>query len=308
MKQTQLSLGRIMEAYLLPVKLKLFWLRIRCSVSLLSVTPWLCCGKDRKSMQFKESFKDKMLFKMYCPVFWLIVYVASLIQSYSPICFICLSCSMIVKTWDLLCLLQRDELYFLVSFLVQLCGPCHTGRYHLHLLPAEVLRVLYQPACASPSTSAVWVRQLWVGMSMGKAYGALMSEGRQGTSSGHLSLCLTRWSITPLMYPASFVFKIPSTAYVVLTSVNLFIGINSSVATFVLELFTNNVSSAQERLLLGWASLGARGQCSIVILLRFSVLLTRMATLTFFRFSLPWLCIAPPSPPGQHTSRYVAIS
>ncbi|RMC22299.1 hypothetical protein DUI87_00611 [Hirundo rustica rustica] len=44
----------------------------------------------------------------------------------------------------------------------------------------------------------------------------------------------------PLMYPASFVFKIPSTAYVVLTSVNLFIGINGSVATFVLELFTNN--------------------------------------------------------------------
>uniref|UniRef100_A0A8C6JLL9 P-type phospholipid transporter n=1 Tax=Melopsittacus undulatus TaxID=13146 RepID=A0A8C6JLL9_MELUD len=55
-----------------------------------------------------------------------------------------------------------------------------------------------------------------------------------------LLLFLYGWSITPLMYPASFVFKIPSTAYVVLTSVNLFIGINSSVATFVLELFTNN--------------------------------------------------------------------
>ncbi|XP_074669903.1 phospholipid-transporting ATPase ABCA1 isoform X3 [Strix aluco] len=55
-----------------------------------------------------------------------------------------------------------------------------------------------------------------------------------------LLLFLYGWSITPLMYPASFVFKIPSTAYVVLTSVNLFIGINGSVATFVLELFTNN--------------------------------------------------------------------
>ncbi|OXB73735.1 UNVERIFIED_CONTAM: hypothetical protein H355_007406 [Colinus virginianus] len=55
-----------------------------------------------------------------------------------------------------------------------------------------------------------------------------------------LLLILYGWSITPLMYPASFVFKIPSTAYVVLTSVNLFIGINGSVATFVLELFTNN--------------------------------------------------------------------
>ncbi|KAL4826051.1 hypothetical protein H8958_017379 [Nasalis larvatus] len=55
-----------------------------------------------------------------------------------------------------------------------------------------------------------------------------------------LLLLLYGWSITPLMYPASFVFKIPSTAYVVLTSVNLFIGINGSVATFVLELFTDN--------------------------------------------------------------------
>lgn len=52
------------------------------------------------------------------------------------------------------------------------------------------------------------------------------------------------WSITPLMYPASFLFTIPSTAYVVLTCVNLFIGINGSVATFVLELFVDQVSPA----------------------------------------------------------------
>uniref|UniRef100_A0A3Q2YZQ1 ATP binding cassette subfamily A member 1 n=1 Tax=Hippocampus comes TaxID=109280 RepID=A0A3Q2YZQ1_HIPCM len=45
------------------------------------------------------------------------------------------------------------------------------------------------------------------------------------------------WSITPLMYPASFVFSIPSTAYVVLTSVNILIGINGSISTFVMELF-----------------------------------------------------------------------
>lgn len=49
------------------------------------------------------------------------------------------------------------------------------------------------------------------------------------------------WSITPLMYPASFIFSVPSTAYVVLTSINLFIGINGSVATFVLELFIDEV-------------------------------------------------------------------
>uniref|UniRef100_A0A7N6B056 P-type phospholipid transporter n=1 Tax=Anabas testudineus TaxID=64144 RepID=A0A7N6B056_ANATE len=43
------------------------------------------------------------------------------------------------------------------------------------------------------------------------------------------------WSITPMMYPASFIFSVPSTAYVVLTCINLFIGINGSVATFVMD-------------------------------------------------------------------------
>jgi len=32
-----------------------------------------------------------------------------------------------------------------------------------------------------------------------------------------------------------FLFQVPSTAYVVLTCVNLFIGINTSIATFILE-------------------------------------------------------------------------
>uniref|UniRef100_A0A4W5NN85 P-type phospholipid transporter n=1 Tax=Hucho hucho TaxID=62062 RepID=A0A4W5NN85_9TELE len=58
-----------------------------------------------------------------------------------------------------------------------------------------------------------------------------------------LLLLLYGWSITPLMYPASFFFKIPSTAYVVLTSVNILIGINGSVSTFVLELFGSNVNA-----------------------------------------------------------------
>uniref|UniRef100_A0A3P8V611 P-type phospholipid transporter n=1 Tax=Cynoglossus semilaevis TaxID=244447 RepID=A0A3P8V611_CYNSE len=51
-----------------------------------------------------------------------------------------------------------------------------------------------------------------------------------------LLLLLYGWSITPMMYPASFVFSVPSTAYVVLTCINLFIGINGSMATFFMEL------------------------------------------------------------------------
>uniref|UniRef100_H2YX22 ABC transporter domain-containing protein n=1 Tax=Ciona savignyi TaxID=51511 RepID=H2YX22_CIOSA len=48
-------------------------------------------------------------------------------------------------------------------------------------------------------------------------------------------LFLYGFAITPMMYPASFYFEVPSTAYVVLTCINLFIGINTSIATFILE-------------------------------------------------------------------------
>ncbi|XP_008072801.1 retinal-specific ATP-binding cassette transporter [Carlito syrichta] len=53
-------------------------------------------------------------------------------------------------------------------------------------------------------------------------------------------LMLYGWAIIPMMYPASFLFDVPSTAYVALSCANLFIGINSSAITFVLELFENN--------------------------------------------------------------------
>lgn len=46
-----------------------------------------------------------------------------------------------------------------------------------------------------------------------------------------------------MMYPAAFFFSVPSTAYVVLTCINLFIGINGSVATFVMELFDDEVGT-----------------------------------------------------------------
>lgn len=49
-----------------------------------------------------------------------------------------------------------------------------------------------------------------------------------------------------MMYPMSYIFSIPSTAYVSLSCINLFVGINSSAITFILELFENNrVNSCQ---------------------------------------------------------------
>uniref|UniRef100_A0A670JDL6 P-type phospholipid transporter n=1 Tax=Podarcis muralis TaxID=64176 RepID=A0A670JDL6_PODMU len=53
-------------------------------------------------------------------------------------------------------------------------------------------------------------------------------------------LLLYGWAIIPMMYPLSCFFSVPSTAYVALSCINLFIGINSSAITFVLELFENN--------------------------------------------------------------------
>ncbi|XP_075869832.1 retinal-specific phospholipid-transporting ATPase ABCA4a [Nelusetta ayraudi] len=50
-------------------------------------------------------------------------------------------------------------------------------------------------------------------------------------------LMLYGWSVTPMMYPLSVIFSVPSTAYVSLSCINLFIGINSSAITFILDLF-----------------------------------------------------------------------
>ncbi|XP_065650437.1 ATP-binding cassette sub-family A member 2 isoform X3 [Hydra vulgaris] len=48
-------------------------------------------------------------------------------------------------------------------------------------------------------------------------------------------LLLYGWSMTPLMYPMSFVFEVPSTAYIVMIQANLFVGIIGTIATFILE-------------------------------------------------------------------------
>ncbi|XP_052658130.1 retinal-specific phospholipid-transporting ATPase ABCA4 isoform X5 [Harpia harpyja] len=55
-------------------------------------------------------------------------------------------------------------------------------------------------------------------------------------------LLLYGWAVIPMMYPASSFFSVPSTAYVALSCINLFVGLNSSAITFILELFENNPS------------------------------------------------------------------
>uniref|UniRef100_A0A672SCZ1 Retinal-specific ATP-binding cassette transporter-like n=1 Tax=Sinocyclocheilus grahami TaxID=75366 RepID=A0A672SCZ1_SINGR len=75
------------------------------------------------------------------------------------------------------------------------------------------------------------------------------------TSPGNLQalialLMLYGWSVTPMMYPMSYVFNVPSTAYVSLSCINLFIGINSSAITFILDLFDSTCNQVLKKVLL----------------------------------------------------------
>ncbi|XP_066919865.1 ATP-binding cassette sub-family A member 2-like [Clytia hemisphaerica] len=50
------------------------------------------------------------------------------------------------------------------------------------------------------------------------------------------------WSITPMMYPASFLFREASTAFVVLILLNLFLGITCTITVSILQLFSSDPS------------------------------------------------------------------
>ncbi len=43
------------------------------------------------------------------------------------------------------------------------------------------------------------------------------------------------------MYPASFFFKVPSSAFVGLSCLNVFIGIVSTISTYIIELLADDV-------------------------------------------------------------------
>ncbi|GAB1604923.1 ATP-binding cassette sub-family A member 2-like, partial [Argonauta hians] len=58
------------------------------------------------------------------------------------------------------------------------------------------------------------------------------------------------WSITPIMYPASFWFREPSTAYICLIVINLFVGITCIVCSFLLEIFSYDKDLKRIHLLL----------------------------------------------------------
>lgn len=84
--------------------------------------------------------------------------------------------------------------------------------------------------------------------------------GRPPADYPYLPTC--RWSITPIMYPASFWFEVPSSAYVFLIVINLFIGITATVATFLLQLFEHD--KVGQRGMAGSRTVGHGGQWGMV--------------------------------------------
>ena len=88
---------------------------------------------------------------------------------------------------------------------------------------------------ATPSVSAA----LCVGIFLMFGAEAYISEPNLGPLV--LLMLLYGWASVPLMYPFSFIFAIPSSAFVTLSCVNLFIGNTPSVAEMkITMLITRN--------------------------------------------------------------------
>uniref|UniRef100_A0A4X2LSZ3 P-type phospholipid transporter n=1 Tax=Vombatus ursinus TaxID=29139 RepID=A0A4X2LSZ3_VOMUR len=121
----------------------------------------------------------------------------------------------------------------------------------LYLIQERVSKAKHLQFVSGVSPTTYWATNfLWdivnYAVSAGIVVGIFIGFQKQAyTSPNNLPalialLFLYGWAVIPMMYPASFLFDVPSTAYVALSCANLFIGINSTAITFVLELFENN--------------------------------------------------------------------
>nr|XP_034356614.1 retinal-specific phospholipid-transporting ATPase ABCA4 isoform X2 [Arvicanthis niloticus] len=121
----------------------------------------------------------------------------------------------------------------------------------LYLIQERVTKAKHLQFISGVSPTTYWLTNfLWDIMNYAVSAGLVVGifigfQKKAYTSTENLPalvalLMLYGWAVIPMMYPASFLFEVPSTAYVALSCANLFIGINSSAITFVLELFENN--------------------------------------------------------------------
>ncbi|CAH1396659.1 unnamed protein product [Nezara viridula] len=64
-----------------------------------------------------------------------------------------------------------------------------------------------------------------------------------------LLLILYGWAVIPLMYPASFIFDVPSSAFVSLACLNIVLGVTTTASTYVLKVFNDEYLTEIERVL-----------------------------------------------------------
>nr|XP_024217011.1 retinal-specific ATP-binding cassette transporter-like [Halyomorpha halys] len=64
-----------------------------------------------------------------------------------------------------------------------------------------------------------------------------------------LLLILYGWAVIPLMYPASFIFDVPSSAFVSLACLNIVLGVTTTASTYVLKVFNDEYLTEIERIL-----------------------------------------------------------
>uniref|UniRef100_A0A8D0GAH8 ABC transporter domain-containing protein n=1 Tax=Sphenodon punctatus TaxID=8508 RepID=A0A8D0GAH8_SPHPU len=123
----------------------------------------------------------------------------------------------------------------------------------LYLIQERVTKAKHLQFVSGVSPAVYWLTNfLWdivnYAVSAGMVVGIFIGFKKKAyTSPSNLPalialLLLYGWAVIPMMYPASYLFSVPSTAYVALSCMNLFIGVNSSAITFILELFENNAT------------------------------------------------------------------
>nr|XP_013816584.1 PREDICTED: retinal-specific ATP-binding cassette transporter [Apteryx mantelli mantelli] len=123
----------------------------------------------------------------------------------------------------------------------------------LYLIQERVTKAKHLQFVSGVSPAVYWLTNfLWdivnYAMSAGLVVGIFTGFNKKAyTSPTNLPvvvalLLLYGWAVIPMMYPAASFFSVPSTAYVALSCINLFVGINSSAITFILDLFENNPS------------------------------------------------------------------
>ena len=112
------------------------------------------------------------------------------------------------------------------------------------------LRLLNQLSCCHLTIYTLWVRLQLVNENLTTQWTTYVMNNCAipgvyflPISYVHLFITFTHdcsWSITPMMYPATFWFNEPSTAYICLIVINLFIGITCIITSFLLEMFEKN--------------------------------------------------------------------